>query len=190
MAKWCQKWPHLCQFEIKDHPVVWTSAVNVLSNLPPSAYLLWPLGAFLFLWVKRLPAHTRIYVKTDSSAYSVCLWSGGIPSRCLLLRRLVLESVPLSPVKAARYFASILFFFLIRPFCRMRSPYYGHLCSIPLWTDKLLLTGCSYLEHFSQRHQRVDHEPHLATSPSYPSAAKHPGALIINSVTTLSFNLN
>lgn len=33
MAKWCQKWPHLCQFEIKDHFIVWTSAENVPSNL-------------------------------------------------------------------------------------------------------------------------------------------------------------
>lgn len=33
MAKWCQNWPHLCHFEIKDHFIVWTSAENVPSNL-------------------------------------------------------------------------------------------------------------------------------------------------------------
>lgn len=38
MAKWCQKWPHLCQFEIKDQFVVWTLRCKCASLSPPSAY--------------------------------------------------------------------------------------------------------------------------------------------------------
>lgn len=118
MAKWCQKWPHLCQFEIKDQFIVWTAAVNVLSYLP-HLHIYWaPLGALLFFYVKCVTAHMRIYVTGGSSAYSTCLQSNGIhraafrshisfSSQCLSARALC-YSVPC-------YFASLPRS-LIRPF--------------------------------------------------------------------------
>lgn len=107
MAKWCQKWPHLCQFEIKDHFVVWTSTVSALSNL----YLHFccgPVVRSLFLQVECLAAHTPVYAETDSSACGTRLRSGGIPRAAFLVSRLILKSVSVSAQIQCVFF---LFFF-------------------------------------------------------------------------------
>lgn len=96
MAKWCQKWPHLCQFEIKDQFALWTAAVNVLSLISAiciSTVAPWCIP-FSCEWNVRLLIWGFMR-RLTVSAYSARLRrGGGIPSRCLLLSYLILKSVP------------------------------------------------------------------------------------------------
>lgn len=75
------------------------------------------------------------------------------PSCCLLVSYLILKSVSVSArilcYSVPCYFASLLFS-LIRPFAGRVPLSVVILCSIPLWTDRLLLTGCSYLQCFAK----------------------------------------
>lgn len=188
MAKWCQKWLHLCQFEIKDHFRVWTSAENVPSNLFHLHICCGPLVCFLsckwnvlllmwgFMW--RLTAqHPACVCRTGARQLLPC---------SLLLSHLILKSVvtfiiqfhiilvPSFPPRLGLLQGAFpsLWSFMFNPI-RNR-------CTFVNWS----LFGSFYIDI------KVDHKPHLATSPSYPSAEKHPSALIINLATTLSFNLN
>lgn len=74
------------------------------------------------------------------------------PSCCLLVSHLILKSVSVSAripcYSVPCYFASLLVS-LIRPFAGC-VPLSLVIYTIPLWTDRLLLTGCSYLERFAK----------------------------------------
>ncbi len=93
MAKWCQKWPHLCQFEIKDHFIVWTSTINVLSNLShlhiycgPSVRSFsckWNVSLFIWGFMWRLTVRHTAHVCGIRRAAFWSLFS--FSSRCLLL---------------------------------------------------------------------------------------------------------
>lgn len=95
MAKWCQKWPHLCQFEIKDRFIVWTSAVNVLSNLPHLHIYCGPLvrsfscewNVSLLIWgfTRRLTVQHTAHVCSGGIRHAASWSHISFSSQCLLV---------------------------------------------------------------------------------------------------------
>lgn len=175
------KRPHLCQFEIKDHCVVWTSAENVPSNLfhlhicrgPSVCFSSCKWSILLLMWgfMWRLTAqHTAC----------VCRVAGS-------------TRLPFVPPSHPQVGCHLHYWTLLFNQAPLLPPLHVGLSRDafpPPTPSRYTFINWNLFGSVLHRHQRVDHEPHLATSPSYPSAAKHPSALMINSVTTLSFNLN
>lgn len=111
MAKRCQKWPHLCQFEIKERFIVWTSTVNVLSNLLHLHICCGPLVCSLSCkWNVSLLMWGFVWRLTVQHTAHVCRAAGSVElpfrslisfwSQCLLAP--LCYSLPC-------YFASLLF---------------------------------------------------------------------------------
>lgn len=135
MAKWCQKWPHLCQFEIKDHFIVWTSAENVPSNLFHLHIFCGPLVCFfsckwnvlLLMWgfMQRLTAqHTACVCKVAGSA------------------RLPFALPSYSQVSCHLHYSLPRYCSIPAPtWAICTTPECGHLRSISFGKDALLLTG-------------------------------------------------
>lgn len=87
MAELCQKWSHLCQFEIKEQFIVWPCAASVLSNLLHLRIFCGPLVCFcsckwnvsLLIWgFSRLHRFASVCLLLSYPKFSVCCSSGSV----------------------------------------------------------------------------------------------------------------
>lgn len=185
MAKWCQKCPHLCQFEIKNHFIVWTSAENVPSNL---FHLHICCGSLVYFfsckWNVLLLMWGFMRRLTAQHAAHVCRATGT-------------AGVPFALISFSSQFSPSLFNAM--PLVPSFSPHLGLLQDVILsvWSlmfdpvrNRCALVNWSLFGSFYMDIKGSTTSLIWQRLPAIHRVEKHPSALIINSVTTLSFNLN